>query len=86
MTTNSTLGSWQTKTARASVRSAPPRRSLDRRTPDRRSPARSVLGALRAIARFYRVNWERAAAQESEYLRIKEENLRTYWVQTGGRM
>ncbi|WP_309081424.1 hypothetical protein [Zhihengliuella sp.] len=56
-------------------------------SPGTEAPRRSrVLRILRAVVQFYRVNWARAAAQESEYLRIKEENLRKVWVATGGRM
>lgn len=54
--------------------------------PVRRRRASRVLRALRAVVRFYRANWERAAAQESEYLRLREENLRKYWEASAGRM
>lgn len=41
---------------------------------------------LRAIVRFYRVNWQLAAAQEYEYLRLREEAIRKYSAASAGRM
>jgi len=55
-------------------------------SPTRRRRASRIRRTLRAFARFYRANWEHAAAQESEYLRLREENLRKYWEASGGRM
>lgn len=49
----------------------------------RRNP---LLRALRAVAGFYRVNWQRAAAQKYEYVRLREEAVRKYTAGSGGRM
>ncbi len=49
----------------------------------RRNP---LLRALRAVAGFYRVNWRRAAAQEYEYVRLRDEAVRKYPAASGGRM
>lgn len=45
-----------------------------------------IAGLLRAVGRFYRVNWQRAAAQEYEYVRLREEAVRKYSAASGGRM
>ncbi|WP_146009016.1 hypothetical protein [Zhihengliuella halotolerans] len=55
-------------------------------SPTRQRRESRLLNVLRAVGRYFRVNWIRAAAQESEYLRLREENLRKYWEASGGRM
>jgi len=49
----------------------------------RRNP---LLRTLRAIAGFYHLNWQRVAAQEYEYVRLREEAVRKYTAASGGRM
>ncbi|WP_417217635.1 hypothetical protein [Arthrobacter sp.] len=53
-----------------------------------RRPARAnpLLRVLRAIGGFYRVNWQRAAAQEYEYVRLRDDAVRKYTAASGGRM
>lgn len=80
MTTNNTFTAASTHHSPRSARSTAPRSTASRPRLAR------FLAIPRAIWRFYRVNWQRAAAQESEYLRLREEQLRTYWIATGGRM
>ncbi|MCO1337916.1 hypothetical protein BJH93_03275 [Kocuria polaris] len=55
-------------------------------SPTRQRRESRTLSALRGVGRFFRANWTRAAAQESEYLLLREENLRKYWEAAGGRM
>lgn len=49
----------------------------------RRNP---LLRALGAVGRFYSVNWQRAVAQEYEYVRLRDETVRKYSAASGGRM
>lgn len=53
------------------------------RRPLRQQP---IARVLRDIGRFYRVNWQRAAAQEYEYTRLRDEAIRKYSAATGGRL
>lgn len=52
----------------------------------RRSRTNRIGALLGAIGRYYRVNWQRAAAQEYEYLRLREEAVRKYSAASSGRM
>lgn len=79
MTTNNALHTVHTTTSTT--------RSASRARAGRQHHwGRRIVGFLRAAGRFYRVNWQRAAAQEYEYARLREEAVRKYSAASGGRM